>query len=120
MTPGKADAQISVLQIVPSLNAGGAERTTIDMAGALRAAGFRALVASEGGRLEQELLDAGGELRRMPLDTKNPWQILRNAGSIKRLIARENISLVHARSRAPAWSALMAARRANVPFVTTY
>ncbi len=120
MTPGKADARVSVLQIVPSLDAGGAERTTIDIARALNAAGFRALVASEGGRLEQELLDAGGELRRMRLDKKNPWQVWRNATALSRLIAQDGVSLVHARSRAPAWSALIAARRAGVPFVTTY
>ena len=116
----KADRPISVLQVVPRLDTGGAERTTIDIARALTAAGFKALVASEGGRLEDELRRAGGELRRMPLDTKQPIKLLANSRAMARLIAEENIAIVHARSRAPAWSAVFAARRAHVPFVTTY
>ena len=120
MIRNKTDQPISVLQIVPRLDAGGAERTTIDIARALSAAGFRALIASEGGRLEDELRRAGGELRRMALDTKQPVKLLANARALAKLISAEKIAIVHARSRAPAWSALFAARRAKVPFVTTY
>ena len=120
MTRSKADRSTSVLQVVPRLDAGGAERTTIDIARALTAAGFRALVASEGGRFEDELHRAGGELHRMALDTKQPMKLLANARALARLITDENVAIVHARSRAPAWSALFAARRARVPFVTTY
>jgi len=109
-----------VLQVVPRLDTGGAERTTIDIARALTEAGFKALVASEGGRLEDELLRAGGELRRMSLDTKQPAKLLANSRALAKLIAEENIAIVHARSRAPAWSALFAARQMRVPFVTTY
>ena len=116
----KADRPITVLQVVPRLDAGGAERTTIDIARALTAAGLKALVASEGGRLEGELSRAGGELRRMSLDTKHPLKLLANSRALAKLIAEESIAIVHARSRAPAWSALFAARRARVPFVTTY
>ena len=120
MIRSKAVRPISILQVVPRLDTGGAERTTIDIARALTAAGYRALVASEGGRLEDELRRAGGELRRMALDTKQPVKLLANARALARLISAENIAIVHARSRAPAWSALFAARRARVPFVTTY
>jgi len=116
----KAVRPISILQVVPRLDTGGAERTTIDIARALTAAGYRALVASEGGRLDEELRRAGGELRRMALDTKQPVKLLANARALAKLISAENIAIVHARSRAPAWSALFAARRARVPFVTTY
>ena len=120
MTSGKPDTAPAVLQIVPALSAGGAERTTIDIARALVESGFRALVASEGGRLEWELTAAGGELIRMPVASKAPLTILRNASAIAALIRRQNVVLVHARSRAPAWSALIAARRTGIPFVTTY
>lgn len=120
MIRNKTDQPISVLQVVPRLDAGGAERTTIDIARALTAADFRALVASEGGRLEDELGRAGGELRRMALDAKQPLKLLANARALAKLISSENIAIVHARSRAPAWSALFAAHRAKVPFVTTY
>jgi len=109
-----------ILQIVPSLDTGGAERTTIDIARALTQAGWSALVATRGGRLAPELADAGGELIRMRAESKSPRLIWENAGVLARLIRKRNISLIHARSRAPAWSALLAARRCDIPFVTTY
>jgi glycosyltransferase involved in cell wall biosynthesis len=109
-----------VLQIVPRLDSGGAERTTIDIARALVKDGCRALVLSEGGRLEADLERTGAELIRMPVASKNPLAILKNAGRIAHLVTERNISLVHARSRAPAWSAFLAAKRAKVPLVTTY
>ena len=62
---------MTVLQIVPALEVGGAERATIDIAAALAARGDRALVASQGGRLEAELASAGGELVRLPVASKN-------------------------------------------------
>ena len=112
--------RIAVLQIVPALETGGAERSTIDIAKALNAAGFRALVASSGGRMEEELYAVGGELIRMELDTKQPLKLLANARALTKLVRRENVAIVHARSRAPAWSAFIAARRTGVRFVTTY
>lgn len=110
----------AVLQVTPALDAGGVERTTIEIAEALTRAGARALVASRGGRLEQELEAAGGELVAMPVDSKNPLTILANAGRIEKLARKHKVAIIHARSRAPAWSALIAARRLGVPFVTTY
>ncbi len=109
-----------ILQVVPELSAGGAERTTIEMAEAVSRAGGRALVVSAGGRLEDELAEAGGELIRFPAKTKNPFAILYNAARLAQLIRSRGVSLVHARSRAPAWSALLAARRTRRCFVTTY
>jgi glycosyltransferase involved in cell wall biosynthesis len=109
-----------ILQIVPALGTGGVERTVIEVAEALAMAGGEALVASEGGRLEGELAAAGGELIRFPAAAKNPLKLLANARRLQQLIERRGIRLVHARSRAPAWSALIAARLARVPFVTTY
>jgi len=111
----------TILQVIPHLSAGGAERTTIEVAEALRAAGARALVASVGGRLEGELTRAGAELIRIDgLATKNPIHIYGNASVLSKIIARQGVDLIHARSRAPAWSALWAARRMKKPFVTTY
>jgi glycosyltransferase involved in cell wall biosynthesis len=109
-----------ILQIIPALDTGGAERTVVEVAEALALAGAGALVASEGGRLEGELVAAGGELIRFPAAAKNPVTLLANARRLEKLIADRHITLVHARSRAPAWSALIAARRARIPFVTTY
>lgn len=111
----------TVLQVIPHLSAGGAERTTIEVAEALKAAGAKAIVASVGGRLEGELTRAGAELIRIDnLATKNPLGIYGNATVLSKIIAKNRVDLVHARSRAPAWSALWAARRMKKPFVTTY
>lgn len=110
----------TVLQIVPRLDAGGAERTTIEIAEAIVKAGGRALVLSEGGRQVERLKDAGAECRRFPAASKNPARVLWNAVPLARLIVRKGVHLVHARSRAPAWSALLAARLTGCSFVTTY
>ena len=120
MTIPDTRSRPAILQIVPRLDAGGAERTTIDVAGALVREGWRALVVCAGGRMVGELEAAGGEWIAMEAASKSPLTILSNAIRIKRIIARENVKLVHARSRAPAWSALIAARMAGVPFIATY
>lgn len=111
---------MNILQVIPELDAGGAERTTIEVAEAVVAAGGRCLVASRGGRLEADLSAAGGELVRLDMKTKNPLAIWANAGRLSAVIKAEGVDLVHARSRAPAWSAKWAARRTGKPFVTTY
>jgi glycosyltransferase involved in cell wall biosynthesis len=116
------DRQISmnILQVIPQLEAGGAERTTLEVAEAIIADGGRALVASQGGRLEAELAALGGELVRLPVASKNPITLWRNTGRLVRLIREAQIDIVHARSRAPAWSAKWAADRTDAHFVTTY
>ncbi|MBU1210077.1 MAG: glycosyltransferase family 4 protein [Alphaproteobacteria bacterium] len=110
----------TIVQIIPDLDTGGAELSAIEIAGAIVQAGGRAIVLSRGGRLEGDLAAVGGELLRFPAATKNPARMLANAFKIEQLIKKEGAALIHARSRAPAWSALIAARRAGVPFVTTY
>jgi glycosyltransferase involved in cell wall biosynthesis len=110
----------TVLQILPSLETGGAERTAVDVAAALVAAGHRAIVASEGGRMVAELEAAGAEHLAFPAATKNPLAMAVNIGRLAAIVRREGVDLLHARSRAPAWVALAAARRTGVPFVTTY
>jgi glycosyltransferase involved in cell wall biosynthesis len=108
------------LQVVPELETGGAELSAIEMAAAITGAGGRALVVSQGGRMEGALKAAGGELIRMPVASKAPWQIWRNGREIAKIAQREDVALLHARSRAPAWSTLMAARQTGLPFITTY
>lgn len=115
-----APTRQTILQIIPQLDTGGAELSTIEIAAAVTQAGGRALVLSQGGRMEDRLAAAGGELIRFSAATKNPARIIWNASRIAALIAKESVDIIHARSRAPAWSALMAARRAGIPFVTTY
>jgi glycosyltransferase involved in cell wall biosynthesis len=110
----------TLLQVVPRLETGGAEQTTLDVAAAVRAAGGQAVVASMGGRMESALLASGSELERMTVHSKNPLVILGNALRLAGLIRRRKVSLVHVRSRAPAFSAVMAARMAGVPVLATY
>jgi glycosyltransferase involved in cell wall biosynthesis len=111
----------TILQVIPGLDTGGAERTTIEVAEALVAAKATALVASAGGRLEGELTRAGAELIRFDdLGSKNPLRVFGAADGLSRIIGKRKVNLIHARSRAPAWSALWAARRMKIPFVTTY
>ncbi|MBX9911947.1 MAG: glycosyltransferase family 4 protein [Beijerinckiaceae bacterium] len=110
----------TILQIIPDLDAGGAERTAVDIAKGLTEAGARALVATEGGRLVAELQAKGGVWLPFPAATKNPLAMALNVGRLARLCRDEGVELVHARSRAPAWVALAATRRLGLPFVTTY
>jgi glycosyltransferase involved in cell wall biosynthesis len=110
----------TILQIIPELDTGGAELSAIEIAGAIVKAGGRALVLSEGGRLAARLAAAGAEFVPFAAASKNPSRILLNARAISRMVEREGVDLVHARSRAPAWSARLAARATGKPFVTTY
>ncbi|MBI3452816.1 MAG: glycosyltransferase family 4 protein [Rhodospirillales bacterium] len=110
----------TVLQVLPSLVTGGVERGTVDIAVALARAGWRALVASAGGPLVREIERAGGIHIALPLDSKNPFVIRKNIGRLTETFAAYGVDIVHARSRAPAWSAYFAARRSGVPFVTTF
>jgi glycosyltransferase involved in cell wall biosynthesis len=110
----------TILQVLPALESGGVERGTVEIAQAVAAAGGVALVASAGGRMVPQLERVGGRHVSLALMTKDPVNIWLNSFAIGRVIRRERVSLVHARSRAPAWSAYWAARRAGVPFVTTW
>ena len=109
-----------VLQLLPSLETGGVERGTVEIAEALASAGWVPLVASSGGRMVREVERAGATHLTFPADSKNPAVMWRNIGGLERLIARHGVDLLHVRSRAPAWSAVAAARRAGIPLVTTF
>jgi glycosyltransferase involved in cell wall biosynthesis len=111
---------LTVLQVTPELNAGGVERTTLEIAEAISRAGGLALIASAGGRLEPDLEATGGELIKIPTASKNPITLIANAFKLASIARERKVQIIHARSRAPAWSALLAARMAGVPFVTTY
>lgn len=111
---------LTVLQVIPELNAGGAERTTLEIVEALVKNGDRAIVVSEGGRLVPELERLGGKHIEMPVRSKSLLTLLKNRARLIELIDEEDVDIVHARSRAPAWSALWACRATLTPFVTTY
>jgi len=111
----------TVLQILPALGgSGGVERGTVEIAGAINAAGGRALVASEGGLLVHDLTRANAEHITLPVASKNPVVMYRNIQRLVDLIRAEHVDVVHVRSRAPAWSAYFACQRTKVPLVTTF
>ncbi|MCH8154428.1 MAG: glycosyltransferase family 4 protein [Proteobacteria bacterium] len=109
-----------VLQILPRLVTGGAERGAVDIAVTLAEAGGTSLVASAGGPMEYELKRAGIAHVKLPLASKNPVVMYRNVARLVGLIEAHDVDIVHARSRAPAWSAAAAARRTGRHFVTTF
>jgi glycosyltransferase involved in cell wall biosynthesis len=117
---GRRLAGRTVLQIVPDLHSGGAERTTVDIAAALTESGARSLVASRGGRMLSELQSKGGIWLPFPAATKNPLAMALNSVRLARLIRDEGVDIVHARSRAPAWVAYYATRQTGARFITTY
>lgn len=108
-----------VLQVIPELGPGGAEQGCIDVAKALVAAGGQALVASHGGSRVHELVRAGATHIDLPVHSKNPFVMMRNTRRLKRLIHEHRVDIVHARSRAPAWSAYKACQNTPARFMTT-
>ena len=118
---GSANRGATVLQVLPAVGeAGGVERGTVEITGAITGAGGRALVASAGGPLQHEITRAGGEHVRLPLASTNPLVMRANVRHLARLIREHGVDIVHARSRAPAWSAYFAARATGARFVTTF
>ena len=111
---------MNVLQLTPELNAGGVERTTLEVAEGLINAGHSAHVVSAGGRMEDELLAMGAQLHRMDIGSKNILTYASRVRALKAIIKAHKIDIVHARSRVPAWPAVKAAKAMNVPFLATY
>lgn len=109
-----------VLQVLPSLVTGGVERGTIDVAGALVEAGWTSLVASNGGHMVRELDRLGVKHIQLPLHSKNPLVMRANIGRLEAVIRQYGVDVVHARSRAPAWSAFYAAKKTGTHFLTTF
>ena len=109
-----------VLQVLPEMNHGGVEMGTVEIASGLQEAGIKNFVASAGGRMVYDLQKLKVKHFELPLKTKNPFILWRNARKLEKIIKENGINIVHARSRAPAWSAYLAAKRAGVAFLTTF
>ncbi len=114
-----SNAQPVILQIVPELGAGGAEQGCIDIAAELVASGAHAIVASHGGTRVPELQRIGATHINLPVHSKNPLIMWSNVARLRQVIKRYGVDIVHARSRAPAWSAMEACRKAGAHFMTT-
>lgn len=113
-----------ILQIIPELGPGGAEQGCLDMAAAIVESGGKAMVVSQGGTRLRELSRCGALHIDLPVKSKNPLTILKNARKLGQIIRNHRVNIVHARSRAPAWSAYLACRKLRrqgypVHFMTT-
>ena len=109
-----------ILQVLPELRSGGVERGTLEIARAITKAGGKSLIASAGGPMTSQLIHYKCEHITLPLASKNPFKIWRNSFALARIIRERNVDIVHARSRAPAWSAWLAAKRTGCHFITTF
>jgi glycosyltransferase involved in cell wall biosynthesis len=117
---GGSDRQPTVMQVVPELVTGGVEQGTVDIAGAIVGGGGRSIVVSAGGPMVQELKRSGAEHYEIPVNSKNPITMQQNVKRLINIVEDQQVDIIHARSRAPAWSAWKAARKTNKHFITTF
>ncbi len=110
---------MNVLQVLPSLDVGGVETGTIDLARYLMSHGHKAIVISSGGRLVKELNSVGARHYILPVGKKSLINGIIMVRAISEIIRREDIDIVHARSRIPALAAYFAAKLTNRVFITT-
>jgi hypothetical protein len=109
-----------ILHLASSLDDTSTGRGVVAVAGALVEAGARALVACEGGMLIPELQAKGAVAIDLPLDTQNPLRLFLNARRIAAMVRAEDAQVIHAWSRGPAFSSLLAAKRQGIPLVTNW
>jgi glycosyltransferase involved in cell wall biosynthesis len=112
-------APLTVVQVIPDLQAGGAGMSVVQVAEALVSHGHRSIVVSEGGRMEADLQRIGATFVRLPVASKNPSQSVANGRRIAALARDAQADLLHAQSRAPAWSCMLAGKLAHVPYIAT-
>ena len=110
----------TILQVVPALVSGGVERGTLEIAKKLVEAGFRSIVISAGGSLVAALEESGSKHIKLNVASKNPLTIWLNSKKITKIIQEEKIDIIHARSRAPAWSCFIAAKATGIKLITTF
>ena len=110
---------MNILQILPELNVGGVETGTVDFAKYMIAQGHKSVVVSYGGALVEELEKIGCMHYALPVHKKNLFSMLSSVKQLIVIINKEDIQIVHARSRVPAWIAFFACRKTKAVLVTT-
>ena len=113
-------SDLKVLQVIPKLGYGGAETGCFDVAHYLPENNCKSFIVTSGGELLKFVDKKKIKVFRLPVNSKNPLLILINAIILIGIILINNISIVHARSRAPAWSCLLATKLTGRKFVTTF
>lgn len=109
-----------IAQILPALEIGGVERGTIEIATALQKEGITNYVISNGGKMVSELERLGVEHIALPVHSKNPVRMYLNARKIAKIAKEKGFTLMHVRSRAPAWAVKWASYMTKIPFMTTF
>ena len=109
-----------MLIVVPTLDVGAADVGALGLVRILTAAGHRAIVASQAGRLVADVTAAGGEFVPLDLASNNPLRMLRSAAALNRIARERKCDAIHALGRSAAWSAYLAARLRGIPFVTSW
>ena len=113
-------SKMVIAQVLPALEIGGVERGTIEIAAALQKEGITNYVISNGGKMVSELERLGVEHITLPVHSKNPFKMYTNARQIAKIAKEKGFTLMHVRSRAPAWAVKWASRMTNIPFMTTF
>ena len=113
-------SNLKVLQVIPKLGFGGAETGCYDIAHYLPEKNCKSFIVTSGGELLKFINKKKVKIIRLPVHSKNPFLIFLNAIFLVGIILFYNISIVHARSRAPAWSCLLATKLTKAKFVTTF
>ena len=111
--------QKCAVQVLPALNSGGVERGTLEMAEYLVEKGWKSVVISSGGRLEQRLLRQGSLHINLPSHTKNPLRWFNLKAQYEKIFIQEKPDIIHVRSRVPAWTAGNVAQKMKIPLVST-
>jgi glycosyltransferase involved in cell wall biosynthesis len=110
----------TILQVVPALVSGGVERGTLEIAKKIVESGYNSIVISAGGPLVTALEESGSKHIKFNVASKNPLTIWLNSKKITKIIQEEKIDIIHARSRAPAWSCFIAAKATGIKLITTF
>jgi glycosyltransferase involved in cell wall biosynthesis len=113
-------SNLKVLQVIPKLGYGGAETGCYDIAHYLPENNCESFIATSGGELLKFIDKKKVKIIKLPLHSKNPFLIITNSIALIAVILLNNISIVHARSRAPAWSCWLATKITGRKFVTTF
>ena len=113
-------SELKVLQVIPKLGYGGAETGCYDLAHYLPENNCSSYIVTSGGELLKFIDKKKVKVIKLPVHSKNPFLMLFNSIALIFIILLNNISIVHARSRAPAWSCLFATKITRRKFVTTF
>ena len=112
--------KLNILQVIPTLNISGAEQGCFDVANYLTKNGFTSNVVTSSGYRIDQLEKNGSIVNKIPVHSKNPVTIIFNIFRILKVVKKNNINIIHARSRAPAWSCYFVAKIARIKFITTF